>query len=415
MQLNKSNNVIFSILTVVLFVLIIIGSVFFYEEPIRKYEETRMMMDTFVTITVYHGDEAKANDAISEAFARIEEIAAIATRFNSSSELSQLNENGVLNNPSYELVDMIETSIKYNSITNGAFDITILPLLNLWSPDSVSSPFLIFNMSQAFKTSLDEGIITEDFKTIFLNQNYNISESELIINNNTQEWTINSGWTDYIIKNEDNVLKVYTTYFWNVNPTKQDEYINNTKEFIGSDKITITAISITLDQGMSLTLDGIAKGYSVDAALKVLKDMGIESALINAGGDIATLGTKPGGDKWNTGLRHPEDISKSIMEFNLSGQAIATSGNYYRYYNESAEVGHIMDPNTGRSVYLCSSATVIAENCTVADILATAVFVIGPTDGVQLVDTLSNVEAVVLGYANPQEITYSSNLNKYTE
>jgi thiamine biosynthesis lipoprotein ApbE len=405
----------FSILTVVLFVLIIIGSVFFYEEPIRKYEETRLMMDTFVTITVYHGDEEKANDAITEAFERIEEIAAIATRFNSSSELSRLNENGVLNNPSYELVDMIETSIEYNSITNGAFDITILPLLDLWSPTSSSSPFLIFNMSQSYKTSLDNGIVTEDIKTVFLNQEYNISESELIINNNSEEWTINSGWMDYTIKNEDNVLNIYTTYFWNVNPTKQDEYIINTKDFIGSDKIIITSDSIIIEQDMKLTLDGIAKGYSVDAAIEILKDMGIESALINAGGDIATFGTKPGEDKWITGLRHPDDTSISIMEFSLSGQAIATSGNYYRYYNESAEVGHIMDPKTGRSVYLCSSATIIAEDCTVADILATAVFVLGPTDGIQLIDTLSNVETVVLGYANPQEITYSSNLNKYTE
>ena len=101
------------------------------------------------------------------------------------------------------------------------------------------------------------------------------------------------------------------------------------------------------------------------------------------------------------------------MEFDLSGEAIATSGNYERYFNESAKIGHIMDPTSGRSVMRCSSSTIIADNCTVADILATAIFVLGPVDGINLVDSLPRVEAIVLGYDDPQNLFYSSNLTDF--
>ena len=136
-------------------------------------------------------------------------------------------------------------------------------------------------------------------------------------------------------------------------------------------------------------------------------------ALVNAGGDIATFGTKPNDEKWITALRNPDDKNDSIIEFGLMGEAIATSGNYERYYNKSAEVGHIINPNNGRSVMLCSSSTVIANNCTIADILATAVFVLGPNDGVNLINSIDSIETIVLGYENPQELFYSKNLNDF--
>lgn len=183
--------------------------------------------------------------------------------------------------------------------------------------------------------------------------------------------------------------------------------------FIGCDKILVNNDKIQIEKGMGITLDGMAKGYIVDEALQVLRENGIKNAMIDAGGDIATLGTKPGDERWIIGLRNPNNKSESLVEIRLANKAITTSGNYERYFDEEANVGHIMDPRTGWSVYKCSSGSIIAKSCTVADILSTAVFVCGPENGLEIVEKLPDVETIILGYENPKEITYSSGVNSF--
>jgi len=400
-------------LTGVLIVLVVVGNAF-WEGPEQRYESTREMMDTYVTIIIYHTDEDEAKEIIDDAFSRMEEIIDIANRFNTSTEVYKLNTEGIVENPSPELVEMIQISIDYWDITGGVFDITIMPLLDLWNPYSGAGPYLLFSVNLSHSEALDSASVPEELRTDFSNHQYTLNETPtVIVGDPGREWTLLSGWVEYRISNESDELRVYTEAFWNVNPSKQNEYINDTKQFVGSDKITITSESISLEPGMSITLDGMAKGYIVDAAIKVLEDNGIERALIDAGGDIATLGHKPEGEKWVIGLRNPDDESESIIEFGVSGKAVATSGNYERFFDENESVGHIMDPRTGNSVFLASSATIIADNCTVADILATGIFVLGPVDGIQLVETLPDVEALMLGYDNPQELFPSTGVNRY--
>jgi len=86
-----------------------------YDVAEKRYYDTREKMDTFVTIILYSSDADKANDAIESAYKRIDEIVSISNRFNESSELSILNSNGIIKNPSHELIDMIKTSIKYSN------------------------------------------------------------------------------------------------------------------------------------------------------------------------------------------------------------------------------------------------------------------------------------------------------------
>ena len=99
----------------------------------------------------------------------------------------------------------------------------------------------------------------------------------------------------------------------------------------------------------------------------------------------------------------------------MADGAIATSGNYERYFDPAAEVGHIMDPRTGLSSHNASSATVIASTCTQADALATAVFVLGPIDGMNLVDTLETVGAFVVGYEEPSRLYRSEGLGAFEQ
>jgi len=209
---------------------------------------------------------------------------------------------------------------------------------------------------------------------------------------------------------------VAETQFWDLPSDAQEEAIAATMSVIGADRLVLKYdphAEIELAPGMKITLGGIAKGYVVDQGLHILKEQGIQHALIDAGGDIAVAGGKPGGEPWEIALRDPEDSENVLAEFELIDGAIATSGNYLRYFDPEAQVGHIMDPRTGYSAHLASSATVIAQTCTEADALATAVFVLGPTAGIEIINQLESVEAMVLAYDDPLSIARSRDLGNF--
>ena len=202
--------------------------------------------------------------------------------------------------------------------------------------------------------------------------------------------------------------------FWELDTAAQRVAIDEAKALAGSDRIVLgPGARVELLPGTQVTLGGIAKGYVVDQGLQALRDAGIEHALIDAGGDIGVYGGKPGGAAWEISLRHPEDEAPALATFELFEGAIATSGNYLRYFDPEAQVGHIMDPRTGQSAFLSSSATVIAGTCTEADALATAVFVLGPVEGLGMVEGLEGVEAMVLDHDDPTEIARSEHLDRY--
>ena len=92
-------------------------------------------------------------------------------------------------------------------------------------------------------------------------------------------------------------------------------------------------IEKTASDGMALTVGGVAKGYAVDRAVAVLRAAGIEHAIVNAGGDLYCLGVNRG-RPWVVGIRHPDDPSGVLDTVLVSNQAIATSGDYQRYYEE---------------------------------------------------------------------------------
>ncbi len=160
--------------------------------------------------------------------------------------------------------------------------------------------------------------------------------------------------------------------------------------------------------GMSLHLGAIAKGYVVDQAMTVLKKNGIRHALINAGGDLKALGERKEGQPWNIGLQHPRHPEKMIASFTLSNKAVATSGDYQKYFiKDNARYHHILDPANGMPARGMISCTVVAENVMDADALATAVFVLGPVKGMELVESLDAVEAMMVTEAG--ETLFSKN------
>jgi len=199
---------------------------------------------------------------------------------------------------------------------------------------------------------------------------------------------------------------------WKESEEVQQNRINETMGLIGSDNIVIedNRIHFKLD-GMKITLGGIAKGYAADEALKVLRGKGIKHALVNIGGDMSALGLKPNGEPWRITLANPDDTSQSLATFVFSDKSVATSGNYERYFDPDKQVHHILNPKTGYSANECISVTVIAENGTQTDILATSVFVMGTEDGLELVESLDGVECFIVD--SNRVIHQSSGLSDY--
>lgn len=170
------------------------------------------------------------------------------------------------------------------------------------------------------------------------------------------------------------------------------------------DNISIEGVTIrSSNPAVKLDFGAFAKGYAVDRSIEYLKELGIENAVINAGGDLRAIG-QHGNRPWRVGIRHPrqEGILASIET--TRDESIFTSGDYERYFDwQGKRYGHIIDPRTGQPAGDLSSVTIVADQADLADAAATALFVAGPEDwlpvaramgikGAMLVDTQGNIQ-----------------------
>lgn len=154
---------------------------------------------------------------------------------------------------------------------------------------------------------------------------------------------------------------------------------------------------VELPAGMSIDLGGIAKGYGVDRAMKVLMDHGIKNAMVNAGGDLKALGLNED-TPWEIAIKHPRNAKKALATVRLSNQCLVTSGDYERFFKLDGRIyHHIFDPRTGMSATGCISVSVIGPNAELADALATACCVLGPERGKKLIESFPRMSAIFVG------------------
>jgi len=302
----------------------------------QLYSVTRSMMDTTVTITVMESNETQAYDSIERAFERIQYVDSLMDTYDNTSELSLLNRQGYITDANPDLVYVINMSRHYSESSQGAFDVSILPLLELW------------------KSKFSPG----------------------------------------------------GTY---AAPTGDE--INETLRLVNYSAIRIDDNNITMEEGMMLTLGGIAKGYAVDLAVESLLRDGVESGFVNAGGDGRYIGHKEEGMPWKVGLQNPEKSEEAVVVMDMEDMAVATSGNYERYFNEAAKVSHISDPRTGYPSQSLISATVIAGTAMDADAFATALFVMGENEGMEMIEELEGVECLII--TKDKRIIRSSGFSSY--
>ncbi len=288
-----------------------------------RHVDYRFLMGTIVSVTVLTPDAEVGRAAIDAAFDEIARIEAATTRHSCDSEISRLNARvdgftGV--RVSREVAEVVARSLAVARTSSGAFDITVAPLVDLW-------------------TLNDE---------------------------------------DFTVPEESAINAVLPSVDWSA---------------VQVDTATRTMAALP---GTAIDLDGVAKGYAVDRAVAVLGGMGIETGVVDAGGDVGFLGTPPDADVWRVGIKHPRQDGLLGVVL-LGGGSVATSGDYQRFaLVDGVRFHHILDPATGYPARGLMSVTVAAELAVDADALATAVFVLGPKEGLALIERTPGAEVVLV-------------------
>ena len=277
------------------------------------YTDTRLLMGTFVKVS---SPDRRAPQIV---FKEIKRIEGLLSKYSQESEISRLNKLGRIEAAS-ETFYIIRRAKEFWQESDGAFDVTIGPLMDLWG---------------------------------FAQKKYNL-------------------------------------------PAEGD--IQAALKLIGSDKIILHPENNVIEletQGVKLDLGAIAKGYAVDAAVNKLRIAGINSCLINAGGDIYCLGDKFG-RPWRVAVRNP--YKRTFKRYLwLVNKAVTTSGDYEQYFiKNNRRYSHIFDPRTGiPAASGVVSVSVIADDCLTADALATAIFVLGKERSKALLSRFPEVRAEI--------------------
>lgn len=254
-------------------------------------------MDTYMSLTAYGSN---SEEAVNKAVQEINRLDAMFSVGNADSDVTKINENGS-GEVSEETAFIMNRAMQVSEKTNGAFDITIYPLMELWG---------------------------------FTTKNYRVPESSEI-----------------------------------AEALKGVSYTN----------VSVNGQQVALTGGSSIDLGGIAKGYTSSRVIQIMKDCGIEHAIVNLGGNVQVLGTKTDGSDWRVAIQNPASENSYLGILSTTDKAVITSGGYERYFEQDGQVyHHIIDTQTGYpSDSDLTSVTIVHSDGTTADALSTALFAMG--------------------------------------
>ncbi len=158
--------------------------------------------------------------------------------------------------------------------------------------------------------------------------------------------------------------------------------------------------------GMAINLGGIGKGYAVDAAVRVLRDLGLRNGMVQAGGDLMLFGSKAG-QPFVAGIRDPRGNAGDYFAVcPVRDHAFSTAGDYERgFVKDGTRYHHILDPRTGYPARAARSVTVYAKDATTADGLDDAILIMGPERGLQLIDSIPDAGAIIVDANNQVHIS----------
>ncbi len=305
-------------------------------------------MGTTVEVYLYAPSSARAAELLEAAFEEIERVEAALSNYRPTSELSRINATAavapVTTDP--EVFGLIERALDYSRRTNGAFDVTVGPLVKAWG---------FFDGTGRYPS-----------------------------NDELADARARSGWRNVVL----------------------DETTRSVR---------------FLAPGLELDLGAIGKGWALDCAAETLRRHGVSSALLGAGqSTYYAIGAPPDAGGWPIQVTDPLDTARTLSTALLRDRALSTSGSR----EQSFELGgrrysHIIDPRTGHPVAGMAQVTVTAPTATDSDALSTAVFVLGPKHGAQLlrgtpetaallvIETATETALLVLGW--PERVVTHSN------
>jgi len=174
------------------------------------------------------------------------------------------------------------------------------------------------------------------------------------------------------------------------------------------------ACTVTLaDPLMRLDVGAIAKGYAVEMIARHMEEKGLSGYVINVGGNVRTIGSKPDGSGWTVGVENPDENTSDYLAYlQLSGQSLITSGSYQRFYLvDGKRYHHIIDPKTLMPADYYTSVSIICPSSADGDALSTALFCMTLEEGKALIESLQDVEAMWL--TTDGETHYSSGFSTY--
>ncbi len=164
----------------------------------------------------------------------------------------------------------------------------------------------------------------------------------------------------------------------------------------GYEKVMLSGNKLEKPTDLIIDTGGILKGYAVDLSMERIKELGITDALINGGGNIRVIGKNVNGETWKIGVQNPRVSGEIIGVLSLDNEAVATSGDYQRYfYYKNVRYHHIIDPSTGKPARKAISATVICPDAVTADAYSTAVFVMGKEKGLKFLNK-ENLQGIII-------------------
>lgn len=311
-----------------------------------RYEFGDIKMAVPVNIILYAPDETTAKKAADAAFVVFEDIDEKMSDYNPESEVRQLCDRedcGEFHPVSDELYEVLRRSREISELTDGAFDVTVGPIVKLWRRARRQE-------KPPSEERLAEAMAVCDYQLIELK------------------------------------------------PAEQD----GDRPMVKLGK-----------QGMRIDLGGIAKGYALDRAMDALKKAGIDSALIDAGGDVIV--SNPPSDKpnWAIQIAALEEGEKAML-LKASNLSVATSGDQWQFVKiEGRRYSHIADPKTGMGLTDHSAVSVIAPDAMTADALASAVSVLGPEKGIAVIDSLPDCAARIV--RRPGDVAESYESKRWNE
>ena len=336
---------------------------------LRRFEFQRTLMGVPFAAAFYAPDEASANKAIEAVWARIEHLNSLMSDYDSTSELMRLCRDSGPGKPiavSPELFRVLSKSVEVSELSDGAFDVSVGPLIKLW------------RRARRQKELPDPKLLQE--------------ARELV------------GWKN---------IKL-TTHQASREASAPGRNAHAEKSpGANARRLTKDCSSGTVEllkSGMKVDLGGIAVGYAADEAIRVLKQHGITRAMIDGSGDIVVSDPPPNKTGWRIGIASLKEPDAAPTQFaTLANCSISTSGDAYQFVEVGGQrYSHIVDPKTGLGLTNRCSVTIIAPDGITADAQATAVSVLGPERGLKLIESQPAVAALIVTLEGERPVTRTS-------